>query len=272
MKEYIYIHPTSSCGMCGYIWQVIRAMYHFPNDKYYIQLGKECMFFDDSIEHTKNAWEYYFEQPHINVLPPSENIIKEVGLLHDAFSEFRDCYMKNSTKDQLQNRRIEYSKIIEKNVILKSSIKEKIDSFYDTHFKGKKVLGVHCRSTDHPDKLNISDCANMIDSLSNQHDLIFASSDDAHQIYQLKDIFGDKLVTYDSLRSTDGNALHHQHNQRIVGKDNYNYKIGEDVIVESYLLSKTNFLFCTTNSNVNYLVRSINPHLPYIVINHYYPV
>ena len=129
-EKIILINPTSPCGMCGYIWQVIRAMYHFPNNKYYILLEKECMFYDDSIEHTKNVWEYYFEQPHISNLPNQEAIIKKIGLLQDEFSEFRDCYFKKPTRELIQMRRNEYHKIIEKNLILKSTIKQKINLFF----------------------------------------------------------------------------------------------------------------------------------------------
>jgi len=268
-EKIILINPTSSCGMCGYIWQVIRAMYHFPNNKYYILLEKECMFYDDSIEHTKNVWEYYFEQPHISNLPNQEAIIKKIGLLQDEFSEFRDCYFKKPTRELIQMRRNEYHKIIEKNLILKSTIKQKINLFYNNYFKNKKVLGIHCRSTDHPDKINILNYIKIINSLSDQHDLIFASSDEERPILELKEIFKDKLITYDSLRSYNNYPLHHRNDQRILTKFGYNYKIGEDVIIESYLLAKTNFLLCTTNSNVNYLTRAIEPKLPYLVINHY---
>lgn len=268
MKKFIYIHPTSSCGMCGYIWQVMRAMYHFPNEKYYIHLGYECMFYDKTIKYTENVWEYYFKQPHINEFPSKENIIKEVGLLQDEFSEFRDCYIKNPTKDLIYERRIKYHEIMRKNVILKESIQEKVDNIYKSYFEGKKVLGIHCRSTDHPNKINISSCIKMLRSLNVQYDVIFAASDDEHEINYLKNMFGKKLITNNSLRSLTGSALHHHENRRIVKDCEYNYKIGEDVIIETYLLSKTDFLFCTTDSNVNYLVKVMNPNLKYITINH----
>jgi hypothetical protein len=268
MKNYILIHPTSAVGMCGSIWQVIRAMYHYPNEKFYVLLGNDCLFYDPNVEDTQNVWEYYFEQPHAKNLPSKEEIIKEVGLLQDEFSEFRDNYMKSPTKDFIYKRRAEYNNIINQNLKLKPNLLNKINFYYDAYFKNKKVLGIHCRSTDHPDKIDIEYCMNMLDSLSNQYDFIFASSDDEAQIKKLKDFFGKKLITHDSVRSFDGQPVHHRYDQRISGRSNY--KVGEDVIIESYLLSKTNFLFCTTNSNVNYFIRALNPNLPYIIINHHY--
>lgn len=270
MNNYIFIHPTLPVGLCGCIWQVIRAMYHYQNQKYYILLDNKCIYYDYNISYTQNVWEYYFEQPHTNAVPSKEEIIKEVGLLQDEFSEFRDNYMKSPTKDFICKRRSEYNKIINQNLKLKSHVLDKINFYYETYFKNKKVLGIHCRSTDHPDKIDIEYCMNMLESLSNQYDFIFASSDDEIQIKKLKDFFGEKLITHDSIRSVDGQPIHHRHNQGIFGRSNY--KVGEDVIIESYLLSKTNFLFCTTNSNVNYFVRALNPELPYIIINHHYEV
>ena len=53
MENYILIHPTSAVGICGSIWQVIRAMYHYPNEKFYVLLGNDCLFYDSNVEDTK---------------------------------------------------------------------------------------------------------------------------------------------------------------------------------------------------------------------------
>ena len=47
-------------------------------------------------------------------------------------------------------------------------------------------------------------------------------------------------------------------------KEEYQYKIAEDVIIEAYLMSKVDLLMCCEGSNVNHLSRTINPNLPTI--------
>ena len=75
-------------------------------------------------------------------------------------------------------------------------------------------------------------------------------------------LFRSKVIEYPTFRSKNEAPLHYQ------SSHNWSkYYIGEDVIVEAYLLSKVQMLVCGTASNVNYFVRALNKDLPFQVIN-----
>lgn len=259
MEKYIFLHPTQpNSGLFAFIWQAIRGMYHYPNEKYYVLFGRECCYFDQDIyseQQVDNVWEYYFEQPHTDVMPKQEQIIREVGLLFDEFSEFRDVFL---TPEIYTIRRKEYSEIINKNLKLLPHVSEKIEDFYNKNFLGKKVLGLHCRGTDHPDKLPMESYIDKIKKHIDDYDIMFVTSDEQSRVDYIKEIFGDKVVLYPTFRSKNQQPLHYQ------SSHGYNkYFVGEEVIIEAYLLAKTNFLLCCSGSNVNFFVRSLNKDLPY---------
>lgn len=259
---YRLLHPTqANSGLFAFIWQALRGMYHYPKDKYYVHFGYECCYFDNDIykeQGIDNVWDYYFEQPHTNNMPNKNEIISEVGLLHDEFSEFRDIFLDDKT---YATRRSEYARIIENYVKLRSHVQEKIDFFYEDNFKNKKILGLHCRGTDHPDKKPMQLYVKEIEYHLKNYDAIFITSDEQSRVEYIKNIFNDKVIEYPTFRSIDESPLHYQNLY------SYNkYFIGEEVLIESYLLSKTDFLLCCTTSNVNYYVRCLNENLNYKIL------
>jgi hypothetical protein len=248
--------------MFAFIWQTIRAMYHYPNDKYYIHFGRESCYFDEEMYSTQginNVWDYYFEQPDIATKPALEEILSEIGLLHDDFSEFRDIYL---TPEVYEARRREYAEVVSNNVRLLPHVSSKVEEFCSTHFRGKRVLGVHCRGTDHPDKLPIEFYIDRIATYIEDYDILFITSDEQNRLDAIKKAFPDKALDYPAtFRSTNNIPLHYANNYECS-----KYYVGEDVIVEAYLLAKTDMLLCCTNSNVNYFVRILNTKLPYKIL------
>lgn len=263
MSKYVIIKPEENCGMCGYIWQTIRAIYHNPNKNYYID-------FDNSIYKTsdENVWDKFFEQPHIKNKPTHENIEKQVGIIFDQDSEFVISNMIPNTKEEIQKRRNSFSQIIDKYIKLKPHIKQKIDSFDDANFKGKKVLGVHFRGTDHPFKNRMCDYMQAVKEKLVDYDTLFVCSDEQERFKMAKFAFSKKIVYWNSLRSEKGNIPLHSHPNDYryshSRTEEYQYKIAEDVIIESYLLSKCDFIMCCPASNVNYFARAINPNVEYL--------
>jgi hypothetical protein len=260
---YRLLHPTQpNSGLFAFIWQTLRGMYHYPNEKYYVLFGEECCYYDYDIHGQQgiyNVWDYYFEQPHTNTIPDKDQILSEVGLLHDDFSEFRDVFLD---PEIYKKRRLEYAQIVEKHVKLLPHVQEKLDSFYNENFSNKKVLGLHCRGTDHPDKKPMHMYVNEIAEKLKDYDAIFVTSDEQSRVDYIKNIFGDKVILYPTFRSINEGPLHY-HNAYFHNK----YFIGEEVLIEAYLLSKTNFLLCCTGSNVNFFIRCLNPNLEYKIID-----
>ena len=266
IDNYIVIKPQENCGMCGYIWQTIRAIYHNPNRKYYIDFG-------NSIYKSKtndNIWDYFFCQPHTNTKPNRENIDKEVGIIFDAESEFVWADIKPNTTEEIQKRRVVFSEIINKYCVLQPQLKSKVDSFVEKNFKNKKVLGVHFRGTDHPHKKHMAEYLQIIKEKLVNYDVLFVCSDEYERFRLAEVTFSNKVVSYDSLRSNaDRTPLHsHPNDMRYTRNDSfeYQYKIAEDVIIESFLMANVDFLVCCAGSNVNFLSRAINPNLNSITL------
>lgn len=258
-NSYILLHPTQpNSGLFAFIWQTIRAIYHNPNKKYYFYFGPECCYYDEKIVGFNNVFNYYFEQPHTNTYP--SNIEKEVGIIFDFESEFREGKEEFGLDfNEYNKRRFVFNEIINEHYKLNSYIEDKVQQYYNTYFENKRILGIHCRGTDHPNSTDVSKYLAKIADIAIEYDYIFATSDEQHKIDVLKSHFGEKLLTYNTFRSPNGQPVHislrHMHNPRL---------IGEEALIEAYLLAKTNLLLIYTGSNVNFYVRALNPHLPYI--------
>jgi hypothetical protein len=265
MEKYILIKPQDNCGMCGYIWQVIRGIYHNPDKKYYIDFSNSIY---RPANTNDNVWDYFFQQPHTNHKPNTDHIEKEVGIIFDQHSEFIWRDIKPNTPEEIQKRRNEFSKIISFYCKPQPQLQEKIDKFVKENFEGKRVLGVHFRGTDHPDKKNMDKYMQTVKETLVNYDKIFVCSDE-YQRYRMAEVaFKNKFISYDSLRSPGNNTPLHSHpnDPRYSRNDSWEYqrKIAEDVITEAFLMSKTNLLMCCPESNVNFLARAINPNLPSI--------
>jgi hypothetical protein len=185
-----------------------------------------------------------------------------VSLIETDESEYRDIFMKSPTLENIQNKRNEYNQIIQKYLKLNSKIADKINTFSDNNFKNKNIIGIHLRGTDHPDKRPIATYFNNIDRITEGYDKIFIATDEQERYNAMRQRYGDKIISYNSIKSETSNALHH--NPMLTDKERR--KAGEDVIIEAYLLSKCNFLGICTNSNVNYLARAINPTLQHVLL------
>lgn len=263
MNEYTLIKPEQNCGMCGYIWQTIRAIYQNPNEKYYID-------FTNSIYKTNNdnIWNYFFYQPHSIRMPETNEIKKQVGIIFDQQSEFIYDLIVPKTEEEIRKRRYEFSKIINKYLKLKPHVQYKIDTFVKNNFENKKILGVHFRGTDHPNKKNMDQYMQIVKEKLVNYDKLFVCTDEYERYILPKVVFGDKAIAYESLRSRDSNIPLHASpdDYRYVRPNDfqYQYKIAEDVIIEAYLMSKVDFLICAPSSNVNFLARAINPNLEYL--------
>lgn len=275
-RVYRVLKPTINyVGFIGYFWQVIRGIYKYPNDKYYILLGEK-----DS----HNVWDFYFEQPHIKTYPLSEEIISTVGAIMEDDSEFVDLYpsMQKMTPEERNARRQKFGSIIKTFFVMNPELKNKFNSFRDEHFKGKKILGYHHRGTDHPDQQDVTKMFPIIDDYLKNYDILFAASDESEVITKIKNYYGKNVILYPSTtrsdpcdfqmpRTQDQTYTHAFRYNSIINwsRENMGYKIGEDAIMETYLLASTDFLLMACNSNVNYFIRAINPNLPYKV--HYTP-
>lgn len=126
-------------------------------------------------------------------------------------------------------------------------IKDKINEFVDDKFKNNKILGVHIRRTDHDHHnkfINFIEYENIINSKISKYGKLFIMTDELNALNYFEDKFKEKIVFIDDIiRSNDNVGLHYKNN---VNKN----KIGEDVIVESIVLSKCDCIIAIA-SNVS---------------------
>ena len=201
------------------------------------------------INGTKNAWEYYFEpvsKYSLNEVYKSQNVF----ITSDKFSSAFDHKIYNKKK---------FNKIY-KFIKIKKKLKNEIFLIKKKLFKNKKIIGIHYRGTsyktsaNHPFPPTKLQMYNLIEnSLRNKNlDKIFLSTEDEIMDTYLKTKFKGKILSVHSFRSKVDNAF------KIYPRNRHRYKLGKEIIVESYLLSFCkNFIFVQTN--VSNFVRLINP-------------
>lgn len=260
--KYTVIKPERECGICGYIWQAIRGVYHNPNEEYYFDFTNSPY---QVVPGSINIWDYYYEQPFIATKPLDNEIKKTVGIIFDTESNFIHEEIVPQTPENVQSKRQIFNKIYTQYFKLKKDVQTKVDSFYNNNMKGKKVLGVHFRGTDHPNKQDMDKALQIVKDNIASYDRLLICSDEYYRYKIAAVVFKHKAIAYESLRSDSAAPLH---NNVSLDKQNVEYfkKIAEDAIIEATLMSKTDFLICCPGSNVNYLARSINPDLKSLTI------
>ena len=205
-----------------------------------------------------NYWEYYFEQIG------NPNDINKRILTHD---------MSWNRKDFCRERT---NNLINKYVKIKPHIQEKINSFWTTHVNKNNVLGVHLRLTDKHEchkygepytgkPIHIDKYIKHINVYleKNKNVKIFLATDSLDYIEELKKLYGNKIFfRNDVIRSIGLKSVHHD-------MKGDGYKKGEDVLIDTILLSKCNFLFKGI-SNVATCALFWNSSLNQFNLNEYY--
>ena len=128
-----------------------------------------------------------------------------------------------------------------KKIIVKNKFRLKANNFYKKNFKKKdKVLGVHFRGSTyktargHAYPSTISEMIKNIYNLLNDfhYDKIFLVTEEMKYLNALNKEFKDKMVFYDSYRMKDLDSF------KIYPRKLHRYKLGEESLIESLILSK----------------------------------
>jgi len=207
-----------------------------------------------------NVFEYYFQQPHMEKLPDRFELVEETDATHLIARFFNDRIY--SFDPQV---RAKAAQLLDKHIKVLPSVTELVERFCQ-RMAGEDVLGIHIRSTDQyqlerghfpGQKICLERYLELIDYAvhRNQHTMIYAASDSQQIIEWLGANFRN-MITYDCKRSTDNDAIHA--NKALMG-----YQIGEDVLVESLILSRCQY-FIASPSNVSSMATFWNPNLQFI--------
>ena len=196
-----------------------------------------------------NAWEYYFE--------PVNNDTKKKYRLFLTTRPFRNLLISQNPK-----LRSVFSEILADRVKIKKDILDKANFFAEKYFKNKKILAVHYRGTDVAVTINSSSHIftkapvekyfDEINQLIDNCDAIFLATDDENAFDSFKKKYGEKIVSYSSIRSRNRVGIHHGESSKRLAR--------EEAVIDALLLSKGDFLI-HGQSNLSTFVSFLNGKL-----------
>lgn len=240
---------------------------------------------------SKNAWEYYFE-------PVSSLKYKNGDKLHvehfyrDDFSAICSYHLyiatldlcsqeeknnfihvtqqniKGKEKYPINDKHIYnegFRKSIKKHVIdpfitLKSSLKNKIETFYEQKMRGKKTIGIHLRGKHAYGEVPFVPIKKILMEANKHYEpgvQFFIATDQTDLIVAANKILKGDVIFYECERFSQTTAPK--------PGDKLHPKLGEDLIIETLLLSRCDF-FVHTISNVSTAVLYFNPDLKHTVL------
>lgn len=202
----------------------------------------------DDTHYDKNPWDNYFIQPavRVNQLFCREFMAANGGLVH--YQKPEDYY--------------QYKKTAEKYLHIKPEILKKVDQFVKNHFDDDTVA-IHIRGTDSfitndRPHLPLAYYRDLIrEKLANKRIFLSTDSKVAQQLFL--NMFPGQVVCYSADKMPeDIYYCNLSWNHGLL--NNRGYKHGEDVLIESILMSRCNMLI-RTFSNVNSYSLVLNPDI-----------
>lgn len=258
MKIYITIPGARYAGLMSYFVQVVENLNVIKDTphKLYVKFDENMLYQD--LRYGKNVWEYYFYQP-FSFTQEEVDAAEKIG---GVWLEGSMNIPSRLTKDVI----IKANKLITDYIKPKEHIESKINKFIAENISEyDKVLALHKRGTDHVDdapEVPIETYFSTVDKYIDDYQKLLLCTDEEYTVTAFKQRYGSKVIFYNSIRAEERTKIGvHQS----IGLCNP-YKMGEDVIVETYLMSKSNLLIKTV-SNVSNASVLINKSLNYIEID-----
>jgi hypothetical protein len=216
----------------------------------YMDLSKKNTGFHkkEDIHFKENVWNRWFVQPELS---PDELWWAE---------DTTEGGVSSGMNSPIENIHLCHN-ILKKYLIIQPFIIDKVNDFVNNNFKGK-VLGIHVRGSDcyidnlRP-KIPLAYFRDIISEYLYYYDTIFIATDTLEYRNYFINHFPDKVVFYDSksIVSFDSDYDFFSIHEKNVSGTN-----GEDVIIESLILSKTDFLL-RNRSNIAHFAQIVNPNL-----------
>ena len=199
---------------------------------------------DEPINGTKNAWEYYFQQPGLHSLSEvyeSKNVILSNGVCEFTYGIEND---ENAIKSN--------HSIIKNHMKFNTNMENHINSVYNRIIgKGKKVLGVSSRQTDFvvqkPKGHSIQPTIEELIETTKKYykewnaDIIFLKAEDSQTINAFRKEFRNILVTIEKMEISNYDG-----SKNVAGwgfeRPNDAYLRGVEYLTEVAILSRCDFL------------------------------
>jgi len=200
------------------------------------------------INNTNNSWNYYFNN---KIKVKLTHIYKNHRYILTS-NKFSKSFTHNIDNDKYRNYFNKYF-----------TIKKKYLNFTDLFAKKnflKKTLAVHLRGTsyknsaNHPFPTTDDQTINLIEKIliENNYSKIFLCTEDLNYLNVIKKKFKDKVIFLKNVyRSYHDDAF------KKYPKNLHRFKLGEDILIESLLISKCDG-FVYTNTNVSEFVKFLD--------------
>lgn len=146
-------------------------------------------------------------------------------------------------------------------------IQEKVDAYYDDHFLGHFVIGIHHRGTDKVIEMprvafekTLSALTGVINSLNeaqNNSLKIYIATDDSNFIDYMLKLYPNQVIYNDFVRSDDDRPLHYGSDEKYRSI----YQKGEEPLIDCLLLSRCNHMIRPWSS-LSTIADHFNPSMP----------
>lgn len=255
----IKFNSHRNCGMFSTVFEFLVFCHNLERyEVEYIDVESFTDVYFDKTSSDKCSFQHFFKET-------IKNIKIDYNFNLPLFNALKvNNYDVNDLLYKYENR-VKAKYLIEKYLTPTDIITNKIDNYYKL-FDDKKILGVHVRLTDHDchgELLSLDKYFDNIDSNITNYDNLYLMTDEANIIDKFKARYNSLIILDDIIRSENGEAIH------VDTTLTDNYKKGEDIIIETWLLSKCDRII-VTNSNISTFAISLNPELEFnfIDINH----
>jgi len=266
MNPYPYtriLHMKAGAGLFAYVLQAVAFIHEFRNDQVIMKMDRAHFYYDANIIFTDNVWEYYFD--------PTGIVKGQILDYGNAYGHIMKC---THTPPKLISDRhnIEFidalHTVFHEKIKVRKEILDKAHVFYNEHMAGMKILSVHKRNSSHykPGYGHIEDRNGIltmdyylqyVDDKFKNYDKIFLLTDEQDAYDAFGKRYGRDLIHYDSEMTPSGTY--------ILDKKR-GYKLGEDVLIEALLASKTDHLI-GGQSNVCIGIRIMNNEIIFDLID-----
>jgi hypothetical protein len=220
---------------------------------------ESCWLFHDP-ERGENVWEYYFEPVYEVSYAQVADLLARGGLdpteIHsydprrvmewhhtdpDRLATFWATDVPEDPAAWIAAKRELGRRYVGDFIRVKPYITAKVDDFVERRMKGHYVFGAHVRGTDfaYAEPTAPEDYMRAIERLANEKGLpdfrVFLATDQQQFVDLFGSEYGERLLTYDALRSSDDTAPF-----RLAVQSPY--KKGEDVLIDTLLMSRSDHL------------------------------
>jgi len=239
---------------------VIGMLEEYEKGKYSgveVNFGKTGLYYDKDFG--ENWWTYYFSPIHMSPKKSSKPFVLSNSTTHWFISKYSDLAYSLP--------RARCKELIDKYIELLPPIQNIVQTFIRENFHNGSYIGVQYRGTDKfktessyisPEEACVQIELLLEDSRWDKLPIFVAT--DAEPFFQcMKSKFGDRVVSFSTIRSSDGKGIHFR-------KDVSGYQKGLEALVDCLLLSESCF-FIRTSSNLANCALLFNPILPTICLN-----